>query len=225
MQTFVDLVARHEARFYNFVHQVHSKGEGLFDNLMKWIELFINFVRDGLPTPISLEFLLPHAGKERREVMAEVDAIVEYHRKLKVAHQEKVKRRMLRVETAAAVAMEEDPEAAFMSDVMKRVQIGPASDDVHEVIEEDSDEDEDDSEEEEEDEDVFELALEGSSTASSLRRPKPLPPVPGQLVPIPKSKKLKKERVVIDPPKLKHIPLLVPLFVELIRDELSSSSQ
>ncbi|CEH12080.1 Membrane coat complex Retromer, subunit VPS5/SNX1, Sorting nexins, and related PX domain-containing proteins [Ceraceosorus bombacis] len=45
VQVFIDLVGRHEGRFYHFVHEVHSKGSGLFDGLMHWIELFINFVR------------------------------------------------------------------------------------------------------------------------------------------------------------------------------------
>ncbi|PWN50886.1 hypothetical protein IE53DRAFT_410573 [Violaceomyces palustris] len=51
VQVFIDLVERHEAKFYNFVHQVHSKGSGLFDGLMHWIELFINFVRGGEGAP------------------------------------------------------------------------------------------------------------------------------------------------------------------------------
>jgi hypothetical protein len=90
VQTFVDLVGRHEASFYHFVYQVHSKGSGVFDELMHWIELFINLVREGFPHPVALEFLLPHAGKEREEVMKEIDAVVEYHRKLKVAHHQRM---------------------------------------------------------------------------------------------------------------------------------------
>ncbi|KAE8234351.1 hypothetical protein CF326_g611 [Tilletia indica] len=52
VQVFIDLVQRHEGRFYTFVHQVHSKGSGLFDGLMHWAELFINFVR-GSDSPSS----------------------------------------------------------------------------------------------------------------------------------------------------------------------------
>ena len=90
VQVFVDLVERHEGRFYNFVHQVHSKGSGLFDGLMHWIELFINFVRGnersaeavsqqtsltgdqavgklGGIGEIDLEICLPAGGEERKE--------------------------------------------------------------------------------------------------------------------------------------------------------------
>ena len=47
VQTFIDLVERHEQSFYNFVHKVHAKGEGLFDSLMKWIQLFLSVFREG----------------------------------------------------------------------------------------------------------------------------------------------------------------------------------
>lgn len=210
MQTFVDLVGRHEDRFYNFVHQVHSKGEGLFDNLMKWIELFINFVRDGLPTPISLEFLLPHGGKQRRDLMREVDLIIDYHRKIKAAHHDKVKRRMIAGESTGS-----DADAAFMTSVMENFQVGSILGDVNEVEEEESEEEDDESDDE------YESVPE---TSPVLGGAKALPLLPGQLVPIPRSGKAKKKsRTVIDAPKLTHIPLLVPVFVELVRDELRAS--
>ncbi|WAQ89312.1 hypothetical protein PtA15_10A736 [Puccinia triticina] len=97
VQTFVDLVARHEGAFYNFVHQVHSKGAGLFDGLMHWIELLVNFVRQGLTNTISLEALLPHPDTpERLALMNEIDEIIEYHRRLKIAHHERMLRRLAR---------------------------------------------------------------------------------------------------------------------------------
>ena len=65
VQTFIDLIQRHEQSFYSFVHKVHSKGEGLFDSFMRWIEQFLTLMRDGLGAPLSLEFLLPHTGPER----------------------------------------------------------------------------------------------------------------------------------------------------------------
>ncbi|CDO75602.1 hypothetical protein BN946_scf184858.g42 [Trametes cinnabarina] len=85
VQIFIDLIQRHEQAFYSFVHKVHSKGEGLFTNLMRWIELFLTLMRDGLGEPISLEFLLPHTGADRENVLREVDAVALYHYKLKVA--------------------------------------------------------------------------------------------------------------------------------------------
>jgi hypothetical protein len=93
VQTFIDLIERHEQSFYYFVHKVHSKGEGLFSGLMRWIELFLDIVREGLGQPISLEFILPHTGDERREIMKEIDEVALYHYKLKVAYETKLRRR------------------------------------------------------------------------------------------------------------------------------------
>ncbi|KAK4700666.1 hypothetical protein P7C70_g5570, partial [Phenoliferia sp. Uapishka_3] len=201
VQTFVDLVARHENRFYHFVHQVHSKGEGLFDNLMKWIELFINFVRDGLPSPVSLEFLLPHGGKERADVLAEVDSIIEYHRKLKSAHHERMRKRMDKGHQTEA-----DTDAAFVSGVMANLHISSVMGDVEEVTAEDS----------EEDEDYDGVRSSDEEGGQEEARPR----VPGGLVPIPSRRNGKKDRAPIEPPKLKLIPTLTSVFVEMVREPL-----
>ncbi|GAA5942680.1 hypothetical protein JCM1841_004150 [Sporobolomyces salmonicolor] len=210
VQIFVDLVARHEARFYHFVHQVHSKGEGLFDNLMAWIELFINFVRDGLPSPISLDFLLPVGGQEREAVLREIDAIVEYHRRLKLAHHERMTKRL-----AKGRELERDADAAFVANVMDNLHISGMMDDVNDVEAEGS---EDEAQEEGE-----------ASSDDEDQRGLPAAPKPAwksnnpflKAVPSPPSRK--RDRAPIDPPKLEHIPKLVPLFVELVRTELGSA--
>ncbi|GAA5978325.1 hypothetical protein JCM11641_004657 [Rhodosporidiobolus odoratus] len=206
VQIFVDLVARHEARFYHFVHQVHSKGEGLFDNLMSWIELFINFVRDGLPSPVSLDFLLPVGGKEREEVLAEVDDLVEYHRKLKAAHHERMKKRMVKGQDN-----DKDADAAFVTGVMENLHIGGVMDDVNDVEAEGSED---------------EHEAEGSSDDDLDEAPR-VPPRAGGSQPTPSSSKhpRKKDRAPIEPPKLVHIPQLVPVFVELVRNELNQAQQ
>jgi hypothetical protein len=195
VQIFVDLVQRHESRFYSFVHQVHSKGEGLFDNLMKWIELFINFVRDGLPKPVSLDYLLPVGGDERKAVLKEVDEIVEYHRKLKLAHHERMTKRLTKGKES-----DRDVDQAFVQSVMGNLRIGNVMDDVQDV------EAEDESEEEEEEE-YYE-----DSDADSQHNRVPVTSGSGNK----QNKKKKKDRVTIQPPKLSHIPLLVPIFVELV---------
>lgn len=214
VQIFVNLVGRHEGRFYNFVHQVHSKGEGLFDNLMKWIELFINFVRDGLPAPISLDFLLPHAGQARIDVLAEVDAVIEYHRKLKAAHHARMKKRMVKGEQS-----EKDADTAFVTGVMDNLHISSVMGDVADVTAEDSEEEEQDfdaahshsSDDEDGPEDTqgFRPPPNRSSSSPVLER-------------IP-DKRRKKDRAPIEPPKLKLIPQLVPVFVELVRGELNAA--
>ncbi|GAA5852283.1 hypothetical protein JCM9279_002489 [Rhodotorula babjevae] len=207
VQLFVDLVARHEERFYHFVHQVHSKGEGLFDNLMSWIELFINFVRDGLPSPVSLDFLLPVGGKERDDILAEVDALVEYHRKLKLAHHERMKKRLVK----GRQDLDKDADAAFVAGVMDNLHISGVMDDVHDIEHEESDDEASDDD----------YSASGDSSEAELPPP-PLPSKDAPLVP-PRPPRRKKDREVIDPPTLKLIPRLVPLFVELVREQLDEA--
>ncbi|CAO1623871.1 unnamed protein product [Sympodiomycopsis kandeliae] len=131
VQVFIDLVARHEARFYNFVHQVHSKGAGLFDGLMHWIELFLNFVRSGDPTDssshqnsssrtptssqgqqqqpqskglgaIDLEICMPAGGTDRAVALAEIDALVVYAYQIKMLRELKLRRRLAEREVKGA---------------------------------------------------------------------------------------------------------------------------
>ncbi|CAE6439596.1 hypothetical protein ACGC1H_000805 [Rhizoctonia solani] len=125
VQAFIDLVARHEQAFYAFVHKVHSKGEGLFDSLMKWIELFIGLMREGLGNPLSLEFILPHAGgEERAQLVREIDSVALYHYKLKLAHEDKIRKRFGRSANASS-SIEDQEEAAaqeFMADLARDMQ-------------------------------------------------------------------------------------------------------
>lgn len=176
---------------------------------MSWIELFINFVRDGLPSPVSLDFLLPVGGKEREDILKEVDAIVEYHRKLKLAHHERMTKRLTKGKES-----ERDVDAAFVSSVMDNLKISSVMDDVNDVEAEDASSDEDDEEIEYEDSDASSherIPPPSTSTSRTSNGNKVEPSGPQ----IPK-KSRKKDRKPIEPPKLFHIPQLVPIFVELV---------
>ncbi|WWC68386.1 uncharacterized protein I206_102311 [Kwoniella pini CBS 10737] len=157
VQTFIDLVQRHEQSFYSFVHNVHSKGQGLFDSLMGWIELFLTYARTGLPQPIDLEFILPASEDARRAVMKEVDSVAEYHYKLKVAHEEKIRRRF-RSAAAGPTGVgsdlgEVDEEAALLDSIMASLSIGEtAVAEGGEMADEESEEEDQESEEEHEQE-------------------------------------------------------------------------
>ncbi|KAF8309595.1 hypothetical protein DL93DRAFT_2062783 [Clavulina sp. PMI_390] len=129
VELFINLVTRHQQAFYTFVHKVQTKGEGLFDSLMRWVELFLTFVREGVSQTsekISLEFLLPHTGDERAKILKEVDAIALYHYKLKVAYEAKIRRRFLRQSGAArdAAAEEEEAAQAMLDNVIGELQFG-----------------------------------------------------------------------------------------------------
>ncbi|KIJ56683.1 hypothetical protein M422DRAFT_197782 [Sphaerobolus stellatus SS14] len=146
VKMFVELVQRHEQDFYNFVHKVHSKGAKLFENLLRWIELFINFVREGLGEPISLEFLLPHTGQERIDILKEVDAVALYHYRLKVAHETKVRRRFGRgeggeVANGGPTTADQDDLAtqALIDDVVRDFNFGDlVNGDVEDLVDTDS---------------------------------------------------------------------------------------
>ncbi|PQE04317.1 PX domain-containing protein [Rutstroemia sp. NJR-2017a BBW] len=47
VQAFIDLCQRHEHNFYKFVHEVHTHDNGLFTQLMGWIEGILEFLRHG----------------------------------------------------------------------------------------------------------------------------------------------------------------------------------
>ncbi|GJE84843.1 hypothetical protein PsYK624_009190 [Phanerochaete sordida] len=152
VQVFIDLIQRHEQAFYTFVHKVHSKGEGLFDSLMRWIERFLTLMREGVGEPISLEFLLPHTGQERAEIMAEIDAVARYHYQLKVQHEAKVRRRFGRTQGQSEADAEDEAAAELVNGVVRDLSFGDLvtgdTDDLAATEGSDETDDEDDSSEE-----------------------------------------------------------------------------
>lgn len=121
---FINLVQRHEQSFYYFVYKVHAKGDGLFDNLTHWIELFITVLREGFGEPISLEFLLPHMGQERQEILEEVDKVALYHYKLKVLHEDKVRRRFGRAQGQNEADAEDEATQALLDNAINEISLG-----------------------------------------------------------------------------------------------------
>ena len=47
VQSFIDLCERHQDDFYKFVHEVHTHDNGLFEQLMGWLEGILDFLRNG----------------------------------------------------------------------------------------------------------------------------------------------------------------------------------
>lgn len=182
VQAFVDLVRRHEQMFYNFVYKVHSRGGTLFDSLMKWIELFLTIVRDGIGDQTSVEFLLPHTGEEREAIMKEVDDVALYHYKLKLAHEDKLRRRFGRTQKQGDADAEDEAAAALVQGVVNDISFGDlidgdaedlaaeasASDDSSDY----SSSDEYDSDEESDDDD------DDSEKSNGSDKPPPPPPKP-----------------------------------------------
>ncbi|EFI27707.1 PX domain-containing protein [Coprinopsis cinerea okayama7 len=203
VQAFISLIQRHEHSFYNFVHKVHSKGEGLFDNLMRWIELFLTVVREGLGQPISLEFLLPHAGAERKLILDEVDQVALYHYKLKVIYEDKLRRRFGRAsgggkagvgDIGAQADAEDEAARALVDGVIGEISFGElVKGDAMDLAAEETDEESDSGEDSDDDESYESTSSEegsseyetGSEEISGTRdgkgKEKVLPPPPGQV--------------------------------------------
>ncbi|KAF8195865.1 hypothetical protein K438DRAFT_1826650 [Mycena galopus ATCC 62051] len=195
VKAFIDLIERHEQAFYSFVHKVHSKGEGLFDSLMRWIELFLTVVREGLGEPLSLEFLLPHTGKERQDILTEVDKVASYHYKLKVIYEDKLRRRFGRVQ-ANVLQNEADAEdeatQALVNGVAEEITFGELiQGDAVDLAAEETDEESDESSDiesssgsDESDSDEEDSTEESSEENTENRTPKQTPrPVPSLVKP------------------------------------------
>jgi hypothetical protein len=129
---------------------------------MKWIELFLTLVREGLKEPVSLEYLLPHTGKERDEIMTEVDKIALYHYKLKLLYENKLRRRFGR---ANGQSQEDADEAtqALINGFVGEVNLGELTSDTTDMAAEVSDDEVTD----EGLTDEEESSSEGSSTSES----------------------------------------------------------
>ena len=111
---------------------------------MRWIELFLTVVREGIGSPISLEFLLPHKGKERADILAEVDKVALYHYKLKVLYEDKIRRRFGRSQGQQDADAEDEATKALVDSVVGELSFGElAQGDAIDVAAEETDEDED----------------------------------------------------------------------------------
>jgi hypothetical protein len=189
VQVFINLVQRHEQSFYYFVHKVHAKGEGLFNNLMRWIELFLTLSREGLGAPISIDSLIPQAGKERQDILEEIDKVSLYHYKLKVLHESKLRRRFGKAQGQNEADAEDEATEALVNDAVGEISLGElARADADDYAAEQS-EDEDESSENDEysssedtgssDEDETEESFEEARRSMSLspRSPRTLQPV------------------------------------------------
>ncbi|KAF8559087.1 hypothetical protein OG21DRAFT_1454290 [Imleria badia] len=169
VQAFIDLVNRHEQSFYSFVHKVHSRGQGLFDSLMKWIERFLTAIRDGVGASdlgakgnkIVLETVLPAGDEERARIMEEVDKVMHWHYLSKIAREEKLRSRFRRTQKGAETNADAEDEATqiLINGVASEFDFGDlvranADELAAEESEDDDDEDSDDYEDDDSEDDT-----------------------------------------------------------------------
>ena len=99
VQAFIDLCQRHEHNFYKFVHEVHTHDNGLFAQLMGWIEGILEFLRKG-PRKGKLDVNALFEGGvgaglvDRDRAVEEVDSLISWHEARKKWHNDKTRQKM-----------------------------------------------------------------------------------------------------------------------------------
>lgn len=100
VQSFIDLCARHEDNFYKFVHEVHIHDDGLFENLMAWLEEILSFLRNGPKSGRKLDMNAMFREAAEKGVIdpikakEEVDKIIQWQHERRKWHHDKTRQKM-----------------------------------------------------------------------------------------------------------------------------------
>ncbi|KAM7207685.1 succinate dehydrogenase [Naviculisporaceae sp. PSN 640] len=99
VQAFIDLCQRHEHNFYKFVHEVHTHDNGLFTQLMGWIEGILEFLRKG-PKNGALDMNALFEGGissgliDKEKAIGEINQLIAWQEARKKWHQDKTRQKM-----------------------------------------------------------------------------------------------------------------------------------
>lgn len=99
VQAFIDLCARHEDKFYKFIHEVHIHDNGLFSSLMTWIEGILEFLRKG-PRGGKLDMNALFQGAmavnqiDKDKGLQEINSLIQWHEDRKRWHLNKTRQKM-----------------------------------------------------------------------------------------------------------------------------------
>ena len=107
VQAFIDLCQRHEHNFYKFVHEVHTHDNGLFTQLMGWIEGILEFLRHGPKAgKLDINALFAGAvsvGQVNKDVaIDEINKLISWQEARKKWHQDKTRQKMAAEGTGGA---------------------------------------------------------------------------------------------------------------------------
>ncbi|KAL7909208.1 hypothetical protein GGI35DRAFT_493214 [Trichoderma velutinum] len=99
VQAFIDLCARHEHNFYKFVHEIHTHDNGLFTQLMEWIEGILEFLRKGpkngtLNVNALFEGGVSSGIINKEKAIKEIDALIAWQEARKKWHSDKTQQKM-----------------------------------------------------------------------------------------------------------------------------------
>ncbi|CAM1506551.1 Fc.00g061920.m01.CDS01 [Cosmosporella sp. VM-42] len=99
VQAFIDLCQRHEHNFYKFVHEVHTHDNGLFTQLMEWIEGILEFLRKGpnngtLNVNALFEGGVSTGTLDKNKAIQEINALIAWQEARKKWHNDKTRQKM-----------------------------------------------------------------------------------------------------------------------------------
>ncbi|KAL8905751.1 MAG: hypothetical protein Q9171_006550 [Xanthocarpia ochracea] len=107
VQSFIDLCARHQDNFYKFVHEVHIHDNGLFTQLMGWLEGILEFLRHG-PRGGKLDMNALFQGAvdmrqiDKAAAIMEIDSLIKWQEERKKWHQSKTRQKMAAANSSAS---------------------------------------------------------------------------------------------------------------------------
>jgi hypothetical protein len=107
VQAFIDLCQRHEHNFYKFVHEVHTHDNGLFTQLMGWIEGILEFLRKG-PKNGAIDINALFEGGvssgviDKDKAIKEINNLIAWQEARKKWHQDKTRQKMAAEGTGAS---------------------------------------------------------------------------------------------------------------------------
>ncbi len=99
VQAFIDLCQRHQHNFYKFIHEVHTHDNGLFTQLMGWIEDILEFLRKGpvggkLDINALFEGGVAYGVVDKEKATAEIDKLIAWQEARKKWHHDKTRQKM-----------------------------------------------------------------------------------------------------------------------------------
>ncbi len=150
VQSFIDLCSRHQENFYKFVHEVHTHDNGLFTQLMGWLEGILEFLRRG-PAGGKLDMNALFQGAcdmhtiDKAEAITEINALIKWQEERKKWHQDKTRQKMA---AESGPGLGNGAIAAPGSSTFRSSDFGLHEEDLAEMQDEDSSEEEEDEDEE-----------------------------------------------------------------------------
>ncbi|KAJ2977879.1 hypothetical protein NUW58_g7672 [Xylaria curta] len=99
VQAFIDLCQRHEHNFYKFIHEVHTHDNGLFTQLMGWIEGILEFLRNGpaggaVDINALFEGAVSSGQLDKTKAIEEIDQLIAWQEARKKWHHDKTRQKM-----------------------------------------------------------------------------------------------------------------------------------